>query len=372
MKPKIVVILLACGFALLVCVCSGSWSAWRFFNAGVNPLREARAAVMGESIEIKEHSRLKSYDQLTVDGIDHGMQFRLGPTAKRGNPQEDLTRLPTTYYHPEGPVGIVLSSADWFPGAVNTYNADARLPAALVADGTLSALGMPLAHLAAAWTEPPIGIIMLNNGALAGYARPYQVVDFYERSPAIVNLSLPKEGAPKFTFLTDAKARGANIRVFEGNERKTFAERAPQSYYRYLFVDTAHGHPGLVSKELITQEAMKAYLASLAENGIIAFHTSSRDFELADVVAATASSLNLATLVAHDQTVGKHDDGHYSCEWVLVARKDAHFDDIRRVCERLPPHAVPGALPFLRAVPVRPDCVWTDAGSNSLVPVRRH
>ena len=45
----------------------------------------------------------------------------------------ELRRLATTYYHRRGPLGVVLERWNWFPGPANTYWADARLPASLVA-----------------------------------------------------------------------------------------------------------------------------------------------------------------------------------------------------------------------------------------------
>jgi hypothetical protein len=69
----------------------------------------------------------------------------------------DMTRLATTYYHRECPVGVVMERLNWFPGYKTdgkdgdkrlTYWADARLPMSVVGSGA-PALGvnLPLAML---------------------------------------------------------------------------------------------------------------------------------------------------------------------------------------------------------------------------------
>jgi hypothetical protein len=137
-----------------------------------------------------------------------------------------------------------------------------------------------------------------------------------------------------------------------------------------LFVDTAHGHPGLVSKELITREAMEKQFESMVEEGIVAYHTSSRDFDLTRVVVATADKAGLVSLVAHDG-VGDHQEGYYTSEWVLVARKFEYLTAVRRAHEKLP--AAPlGKMPFtLQTIPVDANLAWKDGATNSLAAVRR-
>jgi hypothetical protein len=138
---KVVLGLLACAGILLACVGTG---AWRYSASGTNPLREIRRATLGESIEIKEEMNepvMGPYRQLIVDSIAHGTQFDLPAKGQRGDPLKDFSRLPTTYYHPDGPVGLVLRQSNWFPGPPNTFHADARLPASLIGNGALTTFG---------------------------------------------------------------------------------------------------------------------------------------------------------------------------------------------------------------------------------------
>jgi hypothetical protein len=377
MRKLVVWSLVLLGSGLLLLICCVIVGLWRYIDTGANPLREIRYATIGESVEVNEHTEPQQgvYQQLMVDSIDHGKQYMPPAKRDRGDPFKDFSRLPTTYYHPAGPVGLVLQGSNWFRGPTNTFHADARFPASLVANGTATALGSPWTQIASALSEPPIGVIMMNNGTPAGYARPYQTIDFYERDPAIVRLSIVKEpDLPKFTYIADAQKRGAVVRVFEGNERKAFKEKAPQQFYRYLIVDTAHGHPGLVSKELLTQEALHGYFAALVEDGIVAIHTSNRNFTLPPVVAATANSAGLAHLDAHDTIQAPGPRFRYTTEWVLLARKAEYLATVVAAHAALPPAGqaagVGGAF-NLHPIPIQAGLVWKDGASNSLALGRR-
>lgn len=103
------------------------------------PSRYGEVVLSPEFIEVKDSpdfdpatGRQFMAKQLLVDGIAHGTVF-----------PDEWSRLATTYYHRDGPVGRVLERFNWFPGPENTYAADARLPAALVG---LAAAGWLVQH----------------------------------------------------------------------------------------------------------------------------------------------------------------------------------------------------------------------------------
>lgn len=359
--------------SLLAC-CGGL--GYRNFDAGVNPLREIKRATLGESIEVKEsvESDGRTCRHLEIDGIAHGTQYQGKKHERFEDAKLNWPRVPTTYYSYHGPVGMAFSKYIRRQKIEQTWPAadDARPVASLVAHGFSQATGA-LAPLVSAWSQPPVGVIMMNNGTMAAYARPLQFLDFYESSPKIAELSLSNDAAvKKFTYIDDAKGRGANIRIFEGNERKTFEKEAPRGFYQLLIVDTSHGHPGLPSKELFTKEAMQMYVDAMVEQGVICFHTSSRDYDLTKVVAATASAAKLAHLRVHDSR-SNGEVGHYTSEWVLVARKQEYLRyilDDKDVLDRHPVGGPPGTL-VVETVDVRPGLVFSDGGSNSLSAVRR-
>ncbi len=367
------------GLSVFCCCGTGIGFFYRYFTAGVNPLREVKLATLGESIQVKDDpfdGRNNALRRLLIDEIDHGSQFQPGNKKDLGpRPVVDWTRIPTTYYHPNGPVGLAMAKFNWFPFDDNSLEpGDARMPASLVGFSLLAVINSPLCMLPALWSEPPVGVVMMNNGTPAAYARPYQFVDFYERDPSIIRLSLPNDGkAPSFTHIADAKKRGAQIRVLEGNERKTLENDGPKAFYHLLVVDTSHGHPALPSKELLTKEGMQSLMNSVVDDGIILFHTSSRNFALEKVVASSSSQLKFAHLRMHD---GKSDRqvGHYTSEWVAVARNAEALRFVKELVD-LRNQRNPGPNPneILRAEqsPIDPALFWTDGGSNSLKAVQR-
>lgn len=347
--------------------------AYRFMSTGVNPYREIRMAVHGESIEIKDLTERdgRVLRQLLIDEIDHGTQFQ---NEKPNAVGRKWRRAPTSYYHSDGPVGFAFSKMNWFSEDDHTLHAsDARLPASLCA--MAAGNDNPWGLLVAAWSEPPVAVIMMNAGTIAAYARPLQSIDFYESNPKILELSFGRDKAPpQFSYIEDAKKRGAAVRVFEGKERRTFDSKAPKHFYHLLVMDTSRGHPGLPSKELLTKEAWQSYFESLTEAGVVCVHVSSRDFRLEEIVASTTADLGLAHLLVHDR-VSDRESGHYTSSWVVVARREEMLKHIHKAADSRKA-LIPAGRPFHEDIDViragvRPGNVWIDAGANSLVTVRR-
>ena len=250
-----------------------------------------------------------------------------------------LRRLATTYYHRRGPVGVVLERFNWLPGPVNTYWADARLPASLVAlaaGDVLSASPMPLGPVIGAWSEPAIAVIGLECGTLASYGRPYQHLHFYDKSEELKHLVLPPPGKPlHFRYLHDALERGCALKVLTGDVRGILSRDAPDNFYHVLIVETSRGGTeGSFYRELLTTEAMTHYFAKLAEEGVLCMHVSNRHLDLAWVVANNAQSLGFACRHAHDsrplgETKQEQDRGHFGSQWVMVARKNEYLEHLK-------------------------------------------
>jgi len=288
--------------------------------------------------------------KLFVDDIVHAGQFLPPSDPKERHTHRDLSRLPETYWHREGPVGQVLARFDWFGGMENTWRADARMPASLFGHGMATG-PLPMGQLVAAWSEPPIAAIPLKAGALAAYARPLQIVDFYEPNPSIHELSFPRAGEPRFTFVRDAQARGAGVRVFQGKERELLAQRAPCRFYHALFVDAVRGDLTDLAEDLLTKEGMAALMATVADRGVLAFHVSNKHYNLVPVVADGAAALKWACVLAEDR--GDRGKGHYSSEWAIVARQQATLLNRGRA-----------AHVQWRTPSPRGEHAWTDAGRH--------
>jgi hypothetical protein len=330
----------------------------------------AYPALVNERFETREQNDTPGPARVLVIGkVSHGKQF-LEPADPqlRGQPGEDLSRLATTYYHREGPVGRAMELMNWFGGAPNTYAADARMPASQV--GLCASLsGLPLESLVGVWSEPPYAAVFIKDGCLASYARPFQCVDFYERNAAFIELSEPPAGQkPRFTFVRDARDRGANLRIIEGSERTQLADNGPRKFYQVLVVDTSRGRTDILSQELMTQEALNLYFDVLTDDGVLLIHTSNRQYDLTPALADTALSLGFSCVRLMDgRGGGGAPVGHFSSEWVLIARAAG---PLARVRARVPRPGPGGGIQWapLLATGNPP---WTDNASNSVWRLRR-
>ncbi len=281
--------------------------------------------------EVKRSDPVTSYKYLMCAGVHWGLQY---DPPLPGNP--DLTRLPTTYYSRKGPAGRMMKRFDWFPNEKNsnTFWADARMPVSLVGFGAnpLSMTPLPTTQLVGLWSEPPVATLGIGPGTLAAYLHPYQTLDIYEPDKLVVRLSRPKKGKRYFTYLHDARKRGANVRIFVGNERKTLTKRGPERFYHAMFVELCqrNWYQGL-KVETLTKEGMAKLFESMAERGVVCYHTSHRYIDNPPVVVDVAKSLGYATRTALDSApeYGAYDYAHFQSEWVFVARRPEYFRDIK-------------------------------------------
>jgi hypothetical protein len=335
------------------------------------------------------------YTTLIHGRINHGMNFRKPDDVRHwGDPAQDYSRLPTTYYHRKGPAGVIMEKFNWFPDpdSDNTFKSDARMPASLVgfAASPLSPGIVPTGVLVDLWSEPPYATIGLGTGTMADYARPFQHMHYYEIDSHIVRLSSPprfpddprqptdrsvplkqyrdylkiplgERNATYFTGLADARARGAELWVLMGDARLRMAMDyemdnknipdldtqwnnaysvrvvdsikggGPENFYHMMVVDAFSSDA--IPVHLITKEAIRMYFTRLSEKGVLCVHTSNRFVDLVRVVADVADDLGLVAYRGHDQAPQKDpgnpkvkDRGHFTSEWVMVARKGAYFD----------------------------------------------
>jgi hypothetical protein len=126
-------------------------------------------------------------------------------------------------------------------------------------------------------------------------------------------------------------SRGANVRVIEGPERAALAEKGPRRFYHVLVVDTIRGRTDMVERELMTREAVALYVETLVDDGVLLLHTSNREFDLVPAVADVAHSLGLPCVELADRGLmsGPGPRGHFTSQWVLIARSPATLARIR-------------------------------------------
>jgi hypothetical protein len=347
---------------------------------GVDVTFGMRRAFMGPPIEVKSWSvgdgRTKS--MLLIDRIAHGAQYRNElPTVLAGVRRVPWERVPTMYYHRQGPIGIAFSKLDGtFVDDVQWQAADAIPAAILVADGATFGPMTPWAVLCGAWSEPPVGVVMLNAGTVAAYARPFQTIDFYESNPTLREMSVSDPLKGKFTYVAGAEERGARIRVFPGNERKTFDAESPKRFYHLVIVDIARGTD--VSTDLMTKEALKSFFDASVEEGVACVHVSHRFCDLWKPIVSAADSLGFATADYLDSADNSPlaETGHASSEWILVARKPEYLPRVDPGRTRLIPNGVPLQATFRGGLRIRQlqagrEFMWADQGPRSLEQIRR-
>lgn len=216
---------------------------------------------------------------LTHGTTTHGVQ------AFRGKARV----LPTAYYHPSGPFGDLVF--------------------------TLSGSGR----------FSDVGVIGLGAGALAGYAGGRTRMDFFEVDDAVIRIA---ENPAYFTYLTDARARpGAAVRTIAVDGRLGLREMHAASY-DLIVVDAFSSDA--IPTHLITREAVAEYASRLKPRGVMAFHVSSRFFNLQPVLAAVAADQRLIAYVREDMAIPAERAGEAMrpSVWVVLARNQTDLGQL--------------------------------------------
>jgi spermidine synthase len=185
-------------------------------------------------------------------------------------------------------------------------------------------LGQLFAAFAASATAPRVAVVGLGAGVMAAYAAPNQEWTFYEINPSVVELA----SDPRFfTFLRDCRAR-EKPRIVLGDARLRLRE-APSSHYGLIVLDAFNSDA--IPVHLLTREALDQYLETLAENGLLAFHVSSRLLDLRPILADLARNVGLAAYVRDDvdAPLESMERGQDASRWVVMARAEDDLGKLR-------------------------------------------
>jgi spermidine synthase len=207
----------------------------------------------------------------------HGIQFL----------EPDRRGLATAYYGPGSGVGIVMRGF----AATAGDRADLR-----------------------------VGVVGLGAGTLAAYAGAGTTLRFYEINPAVVAIA-----EADFSFLRDARARGARVEVVTGDARLRLddeASRGRASPYDLLVLDAFSSDA--VPAHLLTIEALDVYLRRLRPDGVLAFHLSNLYLDLSPVVRGLARARGLASVKI--DSPGDESLGTTPSEWMLLAQRAETLD----------------------------------------------
>ncbi|MBI3407973.1 MAG: hypothetical protein HY040_06410 [Planctomycetes bacterium] len=273
------------------------------------------------------------YHSLVHGRIEHGRQD-LDPKLRRN---------PLGYFHPGTGVGQVFAGFDW---------PDQRLAASLAGLGNV-----PWGVLTAIKSEPPYAVIGLGAGALASHARPTQHLVFYEIDPLVTELSLPtKGGKPIFTYLQDAKDRGAKVDCILGDGRLSL-KKAPDGYFHILVVDVFNSDA--IPVHFLTAEAIDLYMSKLVDGGLLVFNCTNRFVDLRQVLADLAKDRGLEWRYYGDYGLDaqrKQIPDRFGSDWFVMRRPGPALEGSSPLEQRLNAN--------WRAIPGLGRPAWTDNYSN--------
>ncbi len=217
---------------------------------------------------------------------------------------------PLTYYHQEGPLGQIFSLVQ-----------HEKIP------------------------YQNIGVIGLGIGTIACYQQPNQHLTFYEIDPSVGHLA---QDTRYFHFLDACKG---NTDIVYGDGRLSLAN-APDNYYDLIIIDAFSSDA--IPVHLMTREALHLYMQKLSAHGLLMFHISNHNLDLAGVTAQLAADSGLIGFNQRYQIETKEEQENLisSSTWVIMTRQPAMLATLRE-----DPRWTP-------LTPKPTTNVWTDDFSN--------
>jgi hypothetical protein len=193
-----------------------------------------------------------------------------------------------------------------------------------------------------------VGVVGLGAGTLAAYAEKGDEYRFYDIDPQVVAFA-----EQYFTYFSDARQRGTQVSIAEGDARLLLERESPQDF-DVLVLDAFSGDA--IPVHLMTREAFGEYRRHLRKpSGVLAVHVTNLHLDLAPVVRTAAQELGLDVRVV--VAPGDKANAAVTSIWMLLARHG----------ETGPSSAIGVSLPTL---PDDQQVHWTDDAS-SLWPLLR-
>lgn len=243
------------------------------------------------------------FHQLVHGNTFHGRQF-LDP-ARRAEP--------LTYYHRQGPLGLVFEALRARQGG-----------------------GLRM------------GLIGLGVGSIAAYGLPGDSLTFFEIDPAVIRVATDRRW---FTYLSDCAA--GMPRIVEGDARLRMMQE-PDASQDLIVLDAFSSDA--IPVHLLTREAFAMYRGKLKPGGWLAVHVSNRYLDLEPVLGALARETGLVGRMLEDDSVSA--PGQEASHWVVLAADEAALGMLGR-------NAVWRPLEVRAGVPA-----WTDQHA-SIWPIFR-
>ena len=226
--------------------------------------------------------------------------------------------LPTSYHHPEGPLGDVF---DAYPTLQNE----------------------------------PVAIVGLGAGAMACYGTPASPWLLIEIDPVIVDLALD----PSYFSFVERCTPSADIAIGDG---RIVVQEAPEGFFSAIMLDAFNSDAPPV--HLLTAEAIDLYFSRMDDQGLLLVNTSNRHLDLTGVVGATLldGGYHVAFRPFNPEAKSESEgqDLRAASVWVVGSRDRAMLDPFLRTGEW---HLI---------TEPRPGLVWSDRRSSLLTPMVWH
>lgn len=187
-----------------------------------------------------------------------------------------------------------------------------------------------------------VAVVGLGTGTLACYAGAGESWSFYEIDPAVARVA---EDPRYFTYLADARGRGAEATVIEGDARLRLAAAA-DGEFDLIMLDAFSSDA--VPVHLLTREALSLYKRKLAPGGLLAFNLSNRYLDLDPLMDRQARDAGLVCRIRHDLDVSADEKrtGKQPSIWAVMAGREADLGPLAADPRwRLPRHR-PNAAPW--------------------------
>jgi predicted O-methyltransferase YrrM len=164
-----------------------------------------------------------------------------------------------------------------------------------------------------------VAVVGLGTGSLACHRHEGERWTFFEIDPEVIGIARDPHN---FHFLS---ACAPHERIVLGDARLTLS--ASSDRYDLIVLDAFSSDA--IPVHLLTREALGIYVERLTPHGVIAFHVSNRNMELASVVAAFGNAEGLAIYDKQDDQANDFmKDYRANAEVVVLARSAADLGDL--------------------------------------------
>lgn len=196
-----------------------------------------------------------------------------------------------------------------------------------------------------------VGLVGLGAGAMLTYSKPDESWTLYEIDPDVIRVA---QDPRYFTFMRDCTAGKYSIELGDARLR---LQAAANAHFGILYIDAFSSD--VIPMHLLTLEAIKLYREKLVPHGILAFHLSSRHFDLEPLLANLGQALGLHCFSSTrgDITEAARADGGFDSTWSILVPES-----------RLP--NILAQATWVRVPPKAEAPLWTDDFS-SLIGVLR-